>query len=214
MTLAAATKLEPRTAEILERIKAVFAAKGFDGASMQDLARSAGMSAGNFYRYFPSKNAIVEAIVTRDLDSVEADFASIMQAPSPLEALRLKLRERMQTFADDHEGPLWAEIEAAAARRIEIAEIASRMELGVIRHLLRVFAAIAGVSQAEAEVRYTAHAQLVVMLFKGASMTCGQTLGAAPSPALNALVLRMMDQLLDEIAAERGPLPALSAPKE
>lgn len=211
MSLAAVPKLEPRTAEILERIKTVFAAKGFDGASMQDLARGAGMSAGNFYRYFPSKNAIVEAIVTRDLERVEADFASIMQAASPLEALRLKLRERMQTFADDQEGPLWAEIEAAAARKIEIAGIAARMEEGVTRHLLRVFAAIAAIPQAEADSRFTAHAQLLVLLFKGASMACGTVPGAAPSPALNALVLRMMDQLLDEIAAGCHAAPA---PKE
>ncbi len=211
MTAAVAHKLEPRTAEILERIKAVFASKGFDGASMQDLARGAGMSAGNFYRYFPSKNAIVEAIVTRDLEGVEADFASILQSASPLEALRLKLRERMQTFADDEEGPLWAEIEAAAARRVEIAEIAVKMEVGVIRHLLRVFAVIAGIPQPDADRRYTAHAQLLVLLFKGASMACGQTAASAPSPALNMLVLRMMDQLLDEIAAGRDLAPA---PKE
>ena len=56
-----------RGSDILERIKAVFAEKGFDGASMQDLARSAGMSAGNFYRYFPSKDAIIAAMVERDL---------------------------------------------------------------------------------------------------------------------------------------------------
>jgi AcrR family transcriptional regulator len=29
---------------------------------MQDLARAAGMSVGNFYRYFPSKAAIVQAM--------------------------------------------------------------------------------------------------------------------------------------------------------
>ena len=54
-----------RSADLLSRVKGVFAAKGFDGASMQDLARAAGISAGNFYRYFPSKNAIIEAMTIR-----------------------------------------------------------------------------------------------------------------------------------------------------
>ena len=54
---------EAREAEILESIRTTFAAKGFDGASMQELARAAGMSVGNFYRYFPSKAAMVEAIM-------------------------------------------------------------------------------------------------------------------------------------------------------
>ena len=34
-------KFDPRTIEILAKIKTVFAQKGFDGASMQDLARAA-----------------------------------------------------------------------------------------------------------------------------------------------------------------------------
>ena len=44
---------EDRSTGILEAARRAFAEKGFDGASMQDIARAAGMSAGNFYRYFP-----------------------------------------------------------------------------------------------------------------------------------------------------------------
>lgn len=47
-------KNDQKVAEILSRLRDTFAEKGFDGASMQDLARAAGMSVGNFYRYFPS----------------------------------------------------------------------------------------------------------------------------------------------------------------
>ena len=41
---------EQRIAEIIVSVRTAFAEKGFDGASMQDLARAAGMSVGNFYR--------------------------------------------------------------------------------------------------------------------------------------------------------------------
>ena len=44
---------DQRSVEILALVRQAFVEKGFDGASMQDLARSAGMSVGNFYRYFP-----------------------------------------------------------------------------------------------------------------------------------------------------------------
>ena len=50
-----------RSTEILASVRQTFVEKGFDGASMQDLARAAGMSVGNFYRYFPSKAAIIQA---------------------------------------------------------------------------------------------------------------------------------------------------------
>ena len=63
-----------RSAEILASVRSAFAAKGFDGASMQDLARAAGMSVGNFYRYFPSKAAIVEDLVM-EFDEGPADPA-------------------------------------------------------------------------------------------------------------------------------------------
>ena len=72
---------------ILAQARAAFVEKGFNGASMQDLARAAGMSAGNFYRYFPSKAAIVEALIARDLAEVEAHFQAVVASPDPLLAL-------------------------------------------------------------------------------------------------------------------------------
>ena len=79
---------EAREAEILQSIRTTFAEKGFDGASMQELARAAGMSVGNFYRYFPSKAAMVEAMIRRDIADVEVKFAEVLGAPDPLAALR------------------------------------------------------------------------------------------------------------------------------
>lgn len=77
--------LTDRSADILNRIRSAFAEKGFDGASMQDLARAAGMSVGNFYRYFPSKDAIIAAMAAYDMAEMEADFAAVQSRtiPSP-----------------------------------------------------------------------------------------------------------------------------------
>ncbi len=72
---------DPRVDAILVQARHAFVEKGFDGASMQDLARAAGMSAGNFYRYFPSKAALVEALVNRDLEEVEREFAEVWPRP-------------------------------------------------------------------------------------------------------------------------------------
>lgn len=195
----------PRTAEILDRIRAIFAQKGFDGASMQDLARGAGMSAGNFYRYFPSKNAIIEAMVQRDLDRLAEDFGRILAAPDPRAAVQEAVRHRLETVEED-EGALWAEIEAAATRRPEIAGMHARMEAEIIRNILRVFARIAGIAPEAAERRFGAEAQLIVLMVKGAAVqSCGagRCAAPAPSPALHALVLRIVDQLLAEAAASR-----------
>ena len=104
---------DARSHEILASIRQAFAEKGFDGASMQDLARAAGMSVGNFYRYFPSKSEIVKAMCGYDLSEIQAEFADVQNAPDPM----LCLRDHILGHFDGKEeadGQLWAEITAAA----------------------------------------------------------------------------------------------------
>jgi AcrR family transcriptional regulator len=49
--------------QIMDGARTVFLAAGFDGASMNDIARSAGVSKGTLYAYFASKDELFEAIV-------------------------------------------------------------------------------------------------------------------------------------------------------
>src|SRR5256885_15946713 len=48
--------------QIMEGARAAFLAQGFDGASMGEIARRAGVSKGTLYVYFDSKEALFEAI--------------------------------------------------------------------------------------------------------------------------------------------------------
>jgi AcrR family transcriptional regulator len=57
---------EDRRAEILEAARRCVARSGFHQTSMHDICAEAGMSPGNLYRYFPSKEAIIAAIAERD----------------------------------------------------------------------------------------------------------------------------------------------------
>lgn len=199
---------EPRALEILESAKIIFASKGFDGASMLDLAQAAGMSAGNFYRYFPSKNAIIEAIIERELATMRAEFAEVIQSPDPLATFRDLVRRHLETINETH-GPIWCEIEAAAARRPEAAALLGRMEAAIIDNLVAVFARIGDMPQAEAALRFSAHARLVVMLVQGVSMHSAAYGGApkqTPDRALGALVSRVIEGMLAEVAAARTTL--------
>ena len=209
---------EPKALEILESAKSIFAAKGFDGASMQDLARAADMSAGNFYRYFPSKSAIIEAIIERELACVCGNFSQVIQSPDPQGAFRAMVRKRVEQLdaaANDMDAKIWVEIEAAAARRPEVAEMVRRMETGITRALVKVFARIAEVEPDEAERRFTSHARLIVMLVQGVSLHCAPGSEARPAPdrELAALVVRTIENTLAEVAASapaRTPAQELS----
>ena len=52
--------------QILDGARKVFMDLGFDGASMGEIARSAGVSKGTLYVYFADKNSLFEAIVEEE----------------------------------------------------------------------------------------------------------------------------------------------------
>jgi len=203
-----ATAPELRSAEILESITGVFAAKGFEGASMQDLARAAGMSAGNFYRYFPSKDAIVAALVERDLAEVQHEFTRIINSDTPHDTFRELVRARVENPEPGKE-VIIAQIEALAARRPEIAALKTRMELEILGYLVAAFARIADVALPVAEQRFTAHAKLVMLLIRGLSACCCAQPGTpqiAADPALAELVMATLDRTLADVAASGATL--------
>jgi len=197
MQLPVTPQPDQRSAEILASVRQAFVEKGFDGASMQDLARAAGMSVGNFYRYFPSKSAIVKALIEDDLADVHNVFHAILAAPRPMVALRQGLRQRIDGTIHDHDPDLWAEIEAVARRSPEIGAAAQRMEQGVAKMLTAVFAAETGLTPAEAARRFSAPAAFIMVLFKAAS--CMSCTGAADQSDLKAMIIRSIDLTLDDV---------------
>jgi AcrR family transcriptional regulator len=52
--------------QIMDGARTVFLSGGFDGASMNDVARAAGVSKGTIYSYFDSKEQLFEALVRED----------------------------------------------------------------------------------------------------------------------------------------------------
>jgi AcrR family transcriptional regulator len=188
---------EERGLEILASIRQAFAEKGFDGASMQDLARAAGMSVGNFYRYFPSKAAIVQAMCGYDLAEIQGEFAEIQSSDRPMAALRERI---LMHFGEEgmKDGQLWAEITAAAMRKPEIGAASLEMEDAISGFLCAIFARVTARSEAEARQRYDGQCQLLVMLVKAMAMRTAQV-GPA-KPALEAQVVAVIDRILNDIS--------------
>src|SRR3977135_4316638 len=53
--------------QILDGARKLFLGLGFDGASMGEIARAAGVSKGTLYVYFAYKNRLFEAIVEQEV---------------------------------------------------------------------------------------------------------------------------------------------------
>ncbi|BBZ43557.1 TetR/AcrR family transcriptional regulator [Mycobacterium parmense] len=77
-----------RRAHIMAAARRCFIRNGFHAASMHDLVAEAGMSSGAVYRYFPSKDAVIEAIAADNLEQVVAVIGrSIDDGASPQAAI-------------------------------------------------------------------------------------------------------------------------------
>jgi AcrR family transcriptional regulator len=70
-------------ARIMETAEALFRRLGFAKTAVADIAAELKMSPANVYRFFPSKNAIVEAICRRCLSEVEEKTWSVARAKGP-----------------------------------------------------------------------------------------------------------------------------------
>jgi AcrR family transcriptional regulator len=74
-----------RVDAILRAAVAVFDARGFEAATTNAIARRARASIGSLYQFFPNKEAILQAVVTRHRAELTALFANLMT----VETLRL-----------------------------------------------------------------------------------------------------------------------------
>src|SRR5215470_16279322 len=70
-------------ARIMETAEALFRRLGFAKTAVADIAAELSMSPANVYRFFPSKNAIVEAICKRCLCEVEGKAWAVARSKAP-----------------------------------------------------------------------------------------------------------------------------------
>ena len=112
---------------ILNAAMTCFARDGFHGASMQKICGEAGMSPGALYRYFPSKEAIIAAIVEDERSARLHLLDEIARAPSILDGLTqcLELLLREPTLPTVKLGP---EIMAEAIRNEKLREVVEACE--------------------------------------------------------------------------------------
>src|SRR5215813_14590 len=98
--LAAATERQDRAKrrQIMEGARAVFLAQGFDGASMGEIAREAGVSKGTLYVYFDSKEALFEAIVEEECHAQAEQVFALDSNDHDVEAVLTRLGRAFVKF--------------------------------------------------------------------------------------------------------------------
>jgi TetR/AcrR family transcriptional repressor of uid operon len=128
-----------------------FVRHGFHAATMQQVAEEASMSAGNLYRYFPSKEALVEGICLLDQRERSSVFHALAHSSDVLGTLEAMLRDNLLN-KPRHKAVMFLEVAAEAGRNPRIAEMMRANDAEVTAGLVKLFECAKASGQAAADV--------------------------------------------------------------
>ena len=92
------------TTEVLDKAASLFAEHGFAATSLQDIANEVGLSRTSMYYYFPSKEALLDALIRGVTQRTTSIFAELEGSPdrSHTERLAQAARQLVMWVTDPH----------------------------------------------------------------------------------------------------------------
>jgi AcrR family transcriptional regulator len=102
---------------LLDAAQKVFAKKGLDGASVEDIAAAAGYTRGAFYSNFASKSDLFIEMLRRDHDRADAEFFALRDDNLSLDYIQERTRDIYSKLYRDNECFMsWTEARLLSAR--------------------------------------------------------------------------------------------------
>jgi AcrR family transcriptional regulator len=89
-------------ARLLSAAATVFAEHGADDASLEEIARRAGVGIGTLYRHFPTRQALLEAVYRDQVDALRLRADELLESDSPGDALAAWLRAMVAFSSTKH----------------------------------------------------------------------------------------------------------------
>ena len=174
---------EGMTNTVIEAASAFFAERGVWGTSLGDIAKEVGISKGTLYYYFPTKDALVEAVASRTIkdigDRLMAWVDTVKDAGSReeplyglcsalLEGFSLRIFVELNNYAEPESG-LEEMIDRAMSEWNVMIEVGSlRMQPEVALKIKRILAAVlpflCGLAALNADIDYTKEAFAALVL--------------------------------------------------
>lgn len=193
-------RAEARRQQILCAAAQCFREHGFHGASIAQISKCAGMSAGHIYHYFENKEAIIAAIVAQDLEDLLTLTAELRSARNVRQAMIERVAEGVLDQLDPLRAGLKLEIVAEAARNPRVAEIVRDADIACRRGLadtIRDIRRAAG--RADDESAIAGMVEVVATLFEGL------LLRSIRNPGLDrAQVIRRIQAAINDLLDQPG----------
>ena len=155
-----------RRDEILAAAQRCFVRHGFHQTSMQEICAEAGMSPGNLYRYFPSKESLIAGIAERDRAEVAQEFARADLSRGFFAVLEGMAHPHFSERPVE-QVKLCTEIMAEARRHPEIARISAAFDADVKRWLVDMFKKAAERGDVAPDVDFDGVATMLMIIADG-----------------------------------------------
>jgi AcrR family transcriptional regulator len=172
---------------VLEAAKAVFSTGG-PQASLEEVARQAGVGIGTLYRHFPTREALFEAVYRREVEQLVELAGELADCPEPVSALRRWLHANVE-FVATKKGMAAALSIAAHGPTALTAYTADQLTVAVGRLMSRAIAA----GQLRDDVAPLDVLQMLVALCSRSS-----------EPGWQGNVLRLLDVFVDGLRLPHG----------
>ena len=140
----------PRRAQILAAATELFSRRGYHGVTVDAIAQRAGISKGNLYWYFKSKQEIFQALFTEVVQRMEKPVLEIMESDrTPREKLRALVRTNLDNAEANPDDVYLVWQMQAQPELQELVSSEYRLWMGPFAdHVIALFAAI-GVKSSE-----------------------------------------------------------------
>ncbi|MDG5487770.1 TetR/AcrR family transcriptional regulator [Sphingomonas sp. BGYR3] len=188
----AGAKGAKRRHQVIAAAAACFRKEGFHGTSIARISKAAGMSPGHIYHYFPTKEAIVSAIVEDEESELAALIRALEEADPDgdfLELVRARIDSMIERSLDPDHRSLMLEIAAEGARNPVIASILQDSDRRVADRFAQLARRMSGASALgradEADLR--ARLELLPVLISGLAARFGHKANAE-TPRMAALI--------------------------
>ncbi len=112
-----------RRQQVLDAATDCFRRRGFHGASMAEIAKTAGMSPGHIYNLFENKDDVIAAIVERDRDEIVRRIQETLDGDDVSSAILGYIDESFHEPERDAEAALNLEVLAEAGRNPKLAKV-------------------------------------------------------------------------------------------
>jgi len=172
---------------VLEAAKAVFSAGGSD-ASLEAVAKRAGVGIGTLYRHFPTREALFEAVYRREVDQLSELAEQLKSTAAPVDALRRWLKSNVELVATK-KGMI-----AALALAVQTS---SELYAYSFDRLTKAVAGLLDRAVAAGEIRADVSAEDLLRALIGMCYLHDQ-------PGWQSTVLRLMDVFIDGLRVQPG----------